>query len=180
VRGSAPQPRDIVQEYESAVIRCQKTKKIAKYYLAIPHFLDRHRRPRLYRMRILTQIIFLFKYPYFFRQRHALAKYHPFRPTNYSNEPIFAFSGYASISPEVRRTIGASGHERRMLWLPMMKTLSVLNSRAIARTVSTRSSKVRTNEGCFTPPSTGAPRMSATLERRVLPPSRYGDATPCY
>jgi hypothetical protein len=26
--------------------------------------------------------------------------------------------------------IGASGHESRMLWLPMMKTLSVLNSRA--------------------------------------------------
>jgi len=37
-------------------------------------------------MCILTQIIFLFKYPYFFRQRRALAKYHPFRPTNYSND----------------------------------------------------------------------------------------------
>src|SRR6266436_2681174 len=41
-------------------------------------------------------------------------------------------------------TGGASGHAKRMLWLPMMKILSVLNSVAMARTVRSRSSKVRT------------------------------------
>jgi hypothetical protein len=46
-----------------------------------------------------------------------------------------ALPGYASISGELLISIGASGHPSKIAWLPMMKTLSVLNSVASARTV---------------------------------------------
>ena len=54
-----------------------------------------------------------------------------------------AFWGYASIYGDVRIREGASGHAKRVLWLPMIKTFSVLNSVATARTARSTSSNVR-------------------------------------
>jgi hypothetical protein len=50
------------------------------------------------------------------------------------------------LSPDVRIIEGASGQDNKMLWLPMMKTLSVSNCRAIAFTVTMRSSMVLTSD----------------------------------